>query len=350
MNYIKMIIFSGSASLVIAKKVAKHKNQPLGEIEVKKFPDSEIYVRIISCVKDKNCVVIQSCKTNEDIIELLIILDALNDLGAKHITTVIPYIAYARQDKRFKSGEAMSAKTILKLINNSSDRIINVNCHFLNEQGTFNVAEHFNATSEFYKKNMKSDDFSKISDGNFDKISRFFEKKSYYFDDIGFNEKLKVKGSKDTELFIENLDAFTAVAKYFENELDNKNLVVIAPDKGALNNAKRAAGVIGCEFDYLDKTRISGNKVIIKPPKNLDIRNKDVLILDDMISTGGTIAESAKILKSCGAKTITVGCVHGVFSEGIKMFEGVVDGLVCSNTLETGVSKVDVSGIIADRI
>lgn len=319
-----MIIFGGSNSSNLAEKVAKCRNYELGEVEIRQFPDSEIYVRILSDVKDRECAVIQSTRNNDNLIELLIILDALRDLKAKKVTAVVPYLGYARQDKRFKSGEALAARTVLKLISSSADRIVTVNCHFLNEGGVFDADDYFDVTSRFFEKNMKSDTF----------------------DSIHFDKKIKNDGKQ--ELVIENLDAFPVVAKYFKNKF-NENLVAIAPDKGALQHVKLAAEVIGCEHDYLEKTRHSGEEVTIKT-KSLNIKNKNVLILDDMISTGGTIAESAKVIKQCGAKTINVGCVHGVFSKGTEMFKGVVDEVVCTNTINRECSKVDVSELIAGSL
>ena len=176
--------------------------------------------------------------------------------------------------------------------------------------------------------------------------------KSDTFDDIHFNEKIKNDNNlKNSKIILKNLDAFPELAKYFKNKFNgnNKNLIVIAPDKGALQYAKKAADIIGCEFDYLEKTRLSGDAVEIEP-KSLDIKNKNVLILDDMISTGGTIIESAKVIKNCGAKRLNVGCVHGVFSNGTGIFEETSDELVCTNTLDTKASRVDVSGLIAGAL
>ncbi|ODS36424.1 hypothetical protein BEH94_01270 [Candidatus Altiarchaeales archaeon WOR_SM1_SCG] len=324
-----MIIFDGSKSSGLAEKIASFRDFRLGELEIKQFPDSEIYVRVLSDVENKECAVVKSTRNNDDIIELLLILDALGDCGAKKITAVIPYLSYMRQDKRFNRGEALSARTILKLINNLSDRIITVNCHFLNKEGTFNAACYFDLTSKFFQKDMTSDSF----------------------DNIDFNEKIKeIEGnnSNNSKLIIENLDAFPVVAKYFagKNNENNKKIVVIAPDKGALNHAKRAAEIIGCEFDYLEKTRLSGDEVKIKT-KKLALKDRDVLILDDMISTGGTICTAAKVIKKSGARKIDIGCVHGVFSKGTKMFEKTSDELVCTNTLDAKASRIDVSGLIA---
>src|SRR2546427_2259186 len=113
----KMIVLGGSASIDLAGKVAKTLNAKHGELEIKRFPDGEKYVRILDDVKDQNVVAVQSLYRNPDeyIMELLLLVDALRDLGASSITGVVPYLAYARQDARFKPGEAVSSLTIAKL-------------------------------------------------------------------------------------------------------------------------------------------------------------------------------------------------------------------------------------------
>jgi len=282
-----MLVFSGSSSLSLGKKVADAAGVMEGETKTDKFPDGEVYVRVLSDVKGERCVVIQSTLGNDALIELLITLDVLRDLGASRVDAVVPYLGYARQDKHFNSGEALSAKTILKTIKALSDSISTVNCHFLGKEGVFN----------FHGVRLR------------------------------------------------NLDAFPLVAGYFADKL--KKPVVIAPDKGSLSYAKHAAGIIGCEFDFLQKRRLSGEKVVIET-KKLDVAGKDALILDDMISTGGTIIESAKVLKKEGAASVNVGCVHGVFSFGVDNVRSAVDRLVCTDTIERDISKVSVSGLISN--
>ena len=284
-----MIIFAGSESISLTGKVAKKINVELGRIEIKRFPDNEFYVRVLSNIKGKNCVVIQSTPRHDNLIELFIILDALQDFEAKNTSVILPYLTYARQDKRFKNGEALSAKTILKILDSFSDLIVTINCHFFDKEGEF----------EYH-------------------------------------------GIK-----IRNLDAFPDLARYFGARLSNP--VVIAPDKGSEKYAEKAAEILKCDFDYLSKKRISGTEVQIDI-KKLDVKGKDVLILDDIISTGGTILEAAKIVRKQGARSVNVGCVHGIFSKGLKMFDGVVDELVCTDTIPKKVSKVSVSRLLADAI
>jgi ribose-phosphate pyrophosphokinase len=284
-----MIVFSGRSSEKLGRNIAEKLNADLGKIEIKSFPDGEIYVKALSEVRGKECVVVQSTPGNEDFVELILILDLLRDLGASKIHTVIPYMGYSRQDKRFTEGEALSAKTMLKIIDSFSDSIVSVNMHFL--------------------------DFG------------------------GVHEYQGVK--------VRNIDAFHEIACYFKTLL--KKPILIAPDKGSVEYAKKAAELLGCEFDFLKKTRLSGEEVVIEA-KHLDVHGKDAIILDDMISTGGTVIEAAKVLRKHGIGTVNVGCVHGLFSKGIGKVKNEVDTLVCTDSLEKEISKVSLAEIIAREI
>jgi len=284
-----MIALGGSTSKRLAESVSKKLGSELGSIDYRRFPDGEIYLRLLSDVNHRDCVLIETTDSNDALIELLLLLDLLRDLNARKIYTVVPYLGYSRQDRRFMEGEAFSARTILKLIDQFSDSILTVNCHFLDSEGEFSF------------------------------------------------EGVKIR----------NLDAFPLVAEYFKNKL--KKPVLISPDEGALKYAKRASEIINCEFDYLQKTRISDQEVKINT-KKLDVSGKNVIILDDMISTGTTIIEAAKFIKAQGAKSIHAGCIHGVFSGGLQQFSGVLDDLVCTDTIPTEVSKITVADLISKAI
>ncbi|MCX6694824.1 MAG: phosphoribosyltransferase family protein, partial [Candidatus Altiarchaeota archaeon] len=112
---------------------------------------------------------------------------------------------------------------------------------------------------------------------------------------------------------------------------------------------KEAAKQLNCEFDHLQKTRLSGSEVVITE-KKLDVKGMDVIMLDDIISTGGTIAEAAKLIKSWKPASVNVGCVHGLFLKGIEMFQGAADRIVATNTLDNPVSRVSVAGVIARHL
>jgi ribose-phosphate pyrophosphokinase len=270
----------------LAWSVAKSLKCEVGKSEIKTFPDGEKYVKIASKVAGQECAVIQSVRTNDDLVELALMLDALRDLNATQTHAVTPYLAYMRQDKRFTDGESLSAKTILKIIHELSDSVTVVNCHFLNEPGEV-VYNHINFM---------------------------------------------------------NLDAMPLLAKNIGDKAPKP--IVIAPDKGSLGYAKAAAQTLDCEFNHLSKTRLSGTEVTIKP-KELNVKGKDVIILDDIISTGGTIVEAVKVIRGWHPSSISVGCVHGLFLKGVEPFQGIVDRLVSTDTMENPVSKVSVAELIA---
>lgn len=284
-----MILFSGLESENLAKDVGKNANVESGDIQIKRFPDTEFYIRILSDVKGEECAVLQSTASNDALIELFLILDAIKDAGAKKISAIVPYFAYARQDKRFKEGEALSAKTILRLIRNFSDDITTINCHFLHSSGE----------SEF------------------------------------------------NGITIKNLDAFPLLTNYFKGKL--KKPFILAPDKGSVGLAKKASGIINCDFDFLNKVRISEEKVVMEP-KEIDLRDKDVIILDDIISTGGTIIQAANFARFNKAGSVNVGCVHGVFSRGLDHLNSVADEIVCTDTIQRDISRVSVADLIAGEL
>jgi len=284
-----MIIFGGSNTTDLAWEVARELDTELGKREYEKFPDDEIYVRLKTDVEGRECAYVHSIKTSDDLVEALLMLDCLRDHGALQVHAVFPYLAYMRQDKRFKDGEALSAKTILKLVDEVSDQKAVINTHFLSGEG-----------QEVYEK-----------------------------------------------IRLTNLDAIPQLARYFKPKLEDP--VVVAPDKGSMSYARRAAEILDCEFNHLQKKRISGEEVTVKD-KNLDVKGKDVLMLDDIISTGGTILEASKVVKGYKPKSINVGCVHGLFLNGVEKFQGSVNRIIACNTLSSKLSKVSVAPVIARHL
>jgi len=280
-----MLLFASQKSGALGKRVAAGLNTRLGKIEKEVFPDGEIYIRILEDVSGRDCVLVHTAEDNDDIIELILVLSALAENRAKRITCIIPYLAYSRQDKAFKPGEAVSAQVILKIIDSFATEIVLLNAHFLGKPGRFEFG-----------------------------------------------------GVKIT-----NLDAFPLLAKYFSKV---KDAVVIAPDEGTLQYAADAAKVIGCPSDYLIKKRLSGEDVEMKP-KNIDISGKNAIILDDIISTGGTVVKALEKLKSQGAAGGYAGCVHGVFSKGTRMF-GSLNEVVCTDTIPGDLSKISVAPLLID--
>lgn len=285
-----ILIIGGSASQKLAAKIAKELECPLIPIETRKFPDGERYIRIKGKLDDE-AIVVQSTgyPQDENLIELFFILKTLKSMGIKKIKVAIPYFGYGRQERRFKSGEAVSAVIISELLEVSgAGEIFCINLHEEN-------------------------------------IAKFFK------------------------IPVHNLSAMPLIANYIKETVDNP--VIVAPDKGALGFAGEIAQILDCEYDYLEKIRVSPDRVETKP-KNIDVKGKEAIIIDDIISTGGTIVNAAVILRELGASRVIVSCVHGVLVEDalLKIFSAGVDDVVSTDTISSDVSIISVAPLIADAI
>ena len=280
-----MYIIGGTASKNIAEDLAKELKTPLANTISKRFPDNEFYVRITDDIRKKDVIIVQTTYPDPNLVELFLLQNAAEESGAKTITVIIPYFGYARQDTKFQDGEPISAKAIANLISLTADKVITVDPH----------KEHI---LDFFSTSAQS------------------------------------------------CTAVPEIAKYFKNK---KIDMILAPDKGALERAKQASQIINCEFDHMEKTRIDGTTVEIKP-KNLDAQNKNVAIIDDIISTGGTMAKSIKELKKQGAKKVYVSCTHGLFAgEAIKKLStSGCDEIISTDTIKSRFSKVKIAPAIAE--
>lgn len=279
-----MYVISGTASKTVAEGISKELDIPLAEMISKRFPDKEMYIQIVDDVADEDVIIVQTTYPDPNIIELFLLQNAVEEAKAKSITVVIPYFGYARQDTKFKDGEPISAKALANLISLSADKVITVDPH----------KEH---------------------------ILDFFSTSAV------------------------SCSAVPELAKYLkEKDVD----MVLAPDKGALERAKKASEIIGCDFDYMEKTRIDGETIKIKP-KSLDAAGKNVAIIDDIISTGGTMAKSIKELKKYGAKKVFVSCTHGLFAgEAIKkLMSAGCDRIISTDTIVSDYSKVKIAPCIS---
>jgi ribose-phosphate pyrophosphokinase len=265
-------------------------------LEVRRFPDGEKYLRVLSDVKGQSVVVIQSIHHTPDelLFEYLLLTDALKDLGAKRVTAFIPYFAYARQDERFKPGEALSFKTVGKLIESvGTDEICTIDMH-----------QH---------RVLKSSEVFKIP--------------SY------------------------NLSAMPLLADYVKKSGKLENPLVIGPDAEAEQWAKSAAERLGTDYDVFEKKRFGDTHVEVRPRK-ANAAARDVLIVDDIISTGGTIVEAAKILRSQGARHLQVACTHAILAKGAieKIKAAGVQDVIGTDTVPGPISYVSVAPIIADQV
>lgn len=285
-----ILIIGGSASQNLAAKVANLLNDQLCPIETHKFPDGERYVRIKGEIPDE-VVVIQSTgyPQDENFMELFLIIKNLKDIGADKVKAVIPYLGYSRQDKRFKPGEAVSVKIIAELLEAAgADEVFSVNLH-----------EH--------------------------DIINFFNIPVY------------------------ELSAIPLLAEHLSVGVDDP--IIIAPDKGALDHARSMARIIGCEYDYMEKVRISPERVETRL-KNFDVEGRSVIIVDDIISTGGTIVNASRILHTQGPKEVKVACVHPVLVGDalLRIFSTGVDEVIATDTIKSEVSIVSVAPLIAEAL
>ncbi|WP_456369079.1 ribose-phosphate diphosphokinase [Thermococcus sp.] len=249
------------------------------DVEIKRFPDGEKYVRIAG--SGERAIVLSSTfyPQDEKIIELLLLGDALRERGFEYLRLVVPYFAYSRQDRVTKEGEPISVRAIMRTLGLYYDEL--------------------------------------------------------YVFDIHNPETLRYFPGKAV-----NLSPAKAIGNYFKEKLENG--VILAPDHGALGRAKAVAEFLGLEYSHFEKRRVSPTEVKMYPV-DVNVRGRDVLIVDDIISTGGTMIKAASLLKKLGAEKIYVSATHGVFSEGaIERISKAVEEIAVTNTIPTPVSKISI--------
>ncbi len=291
-----MLIVAGSPSVHLAEKTAAQLKVPYISTQFKKFPDGEKYVRVNGDVKGQDVVLIQSTalKPDEYLIEYFLLADALKDLGAKRIRAVFPYFAYARQDERFTLGEAISFQTVVKLIEAVG-------------------------TSEIYTIDSHR---HRIPD-----LAKVFRIRSH------------------------ELTAMHALANYIKERFTLSDPIVIGPDSESEPWVRTVASELGTSYDVMEKKRLGPDKVEIKP-LSLNVKGHDIVITDDIISTGGTVIEATKILLGAGARRILVACAHPILAENAleKISAAGVEDVVGTDSVQSPVSRVSVAPIIAEAL
>lgn len=295
--YEKPIVLGGLNGEHLAIELSYTGAFQLGSVEIKKFPDGETYVRVLTDVSDNVVVYINSLQrnVNEALVETLLTLDTLKDLGAREVIAVIPYMSYARQDARFNPGEAISIQTLAKLFKTIKvDHLITIDMH----------------------------------------LHRITDPSSFF----GTN--------------FHNITGVRELAKYFKKSHAVENAIVVGPDEEAEQWAKIMSEELGgLEYTVLRKTRISAERVIIDVG-NVSVAGKNVIIVDDIISTGGTIVEAVKALRELGAKDILVGAVHPLLVGDAynKLLRLKLKDLVGTNTVLSPISKVSVAPAIYNEL
>lgn len=276
-------IFTGNANPELAQEIAEYLNVQLGGVTVKHFSDGEISVMIDESVRGCDAYIIQPTCTpvNDNLMEVLIMIDTLRRASARRITVVLPYYGYARQDRKSRGREPITAKLVANLITEAgADRVMAMDLHAMQIQGFF-------------------------------------------------------------DLPVDNLIAQPILADYFRHK-DTENLVVVSPDIGGVARARNLAREIGVPLAIIDKRRPKPN---VSEIMNIigDIEGKECILVDDMIDTAGTITNGAQALIDRGAKAVYACCSHAVFSgPAIERIENSpITEMVITNTIPLGDKKCD---------
>jgi ribose-phosphate pyrophosphokinase len=271
-----MKLFTGNAHRELARDVAGYLHMPVGDATLRTFSDSEIMVRINENVRGTDVFVLQpTCMpVNQNIMELLLIVDALKRASARRITAVIPYYGYARQDRKVQPRVPISAKLVADLITAAgTSRILTMDLHAAQIQGFFNIP-------------------------------------------------------------VDNLYAAPVLLDYIRNNYNLKDLVIVSPDAGGVERARDFAKRLQCSIAIIDKRREMMN---VSEVMNVigEVEKMDTLILDDMIDTGGTTTQAAGALKEKGAKRVVAACTHAVLSGSAieRVNNSVIEELIVTNTI-----------------
>jgi ribose-phosphate pyrophosphokinase len=281
----KIKIVTGNSNPELASKIANELGLPVADAEVKTFSDGEISVNFNETVRGVDVYVIQSTsppQVNNYLMELLIMIDALKRASAGRITAVIPYYGYARQDRKAKARDPISAKLIAYLLTAAgADRVLTMDLHAAQIQGYFNIP-------------------------------------------------------------VDHLVGIPILSEYFI-EKAIEDVVVVSPDLGSVTRARKFADRLNAPIAIIDKRRPKAN---VSEVMNIigDIEGKNVILIDDMIDTAGTITNGAKALKEMGAKSVYACCTHGVLSGPAidRINNSVIEELVVLDTIKLiGAEKVN---------
>tara|TARA_Y200000002_G_C22583615_1_gene621945 strand:- start:177 stop:1109 length:933 start_codon:yes stop_codon:yes gene_type:complete len=250
-----MKILSGTSNIKLSKDISKKLKLKLVNTNIRRFADGEIYIEINENIRGNSVFVIQSTSNpaNDNLMELLLVIDALKRSSAKNVTAVIPYFGYARQDRKVAPRTSISAKVVANLITNAgANRVLTVDLHAGQIQGFFDMP-------------------------------------------------------------VDNLFTTPLFAKYIKKKLKNKHLVCVSPDVGGVQRTRGLATKIKADLAIIDKRRPAPGKSQVM---NIigDVKNKTCIIVDDIIDSGGTIVNAVDALKKSGANEVFVFITHAVLS------------------------------------
>ena len=272
-----MKLLAGNSNKSLSQKISKYLKTRLVNSKIKKFSDGEIYVEINENIRGNNIFIIQSISSpaNDNLLEMLLCIDALKRSSAKNITAVIPYFGYARQDRKVVPRTSISAKLVSNLITKAgADRVVTVDLHAGQIQGFFDIP-------------------------------------------------------------VDNLFATPIFYRHIKKKLKLNNIVCVSPDAGGIVRTRGLSKLLDVGLAIVDKRRPTPGKSEVVNVIG-EVKNKVCIIVDDIIDTGGTIVNAAKMLKAKGAKEIHVYVTHGVLSgEAVKRIKSSpIKNLVITDTID----------------
>lgn len=268
-------IFEGTSHPSLGEAICSYLGITLGGAKIERFPDGEKVIKLEDDVRGKDCFVIQSTcmPVDENLMELLIYLDCLRRASASRITAVVPYFGYARQDRKDEGRVPITAKLVANLITTAgADRVLSIDLHAAQIQGFFDIP-------------------------------------------------------------VDHLTAEPVLARYLKSK-KLKDITVVAPDAGNMKTASRYASVVGGDLAIIHKRRLNGKDVECDEVIG-EVKGRNIIMCDDMISTAGTMCEAAKLLKDRGAEKIIAAATHGVFAnQAVKRLnDAPFDEIIVTDTI-----------------
>lgn len=294
-----MLIFSGNANPELAKEISDYLSLPVGSAEVKQFSDGEISVKMRENVRGRDVFIIQptSSPANDNIMELILMLDACRRASASRVTAVIPYYGYGRQDRKVEPRVPISARVVAELVESMlPDRIIAMDLHADQIQGFFQIP-------------------------------------------------------------VDHLYAAPVFVDYI-NSQNYPDMAIVSPDSGGVERARYLASKINANLAIIDKRRPKANEAEIMNVIG-DVKDKTCILYDDMIDTAGTITKAASALKANGARSVIACATHAVLSGPAiqRLQDSVLDEVIVSNTISLSPEKriekikvLSVAGLVGEAI
>ena len=289
---VKFTVIGGGASKDLAKRLARRLKAVYIKTETKIFPDGESKITLRKIPKKSIILVVQSTypPVDTNLLQTLSIISQVRKASSRTFA-IMPYMGYARQDKQFLSGEVITMSVVAKMLQSAGAKKVIV------------IDIHSNTALNHFK------------------------------------------------IPIENVSAVPELAKYFK-KLNLKNPLVVSPDMGGSSRSKKFASLLKTDFIVLKKHRDRKTGRVSIQTAKVDVQGKDLVLVDDIISTGGSIIKAAQFLKKQKCKRVFVACTHGLLVEGAekKIRKAGVSRIISTNTIPGSTSKVDVSGILAKSV